>query len=120
MGFDAEYFETGTYEDFECSVCLSVLENPQMIEKCGHIFCETCLDGIRSTGSLCPIDRKPFDLQFIRKPFPFFMSVYHKLQMKCKFWPECREQIRIENFHSHAQNCFCNRENMLTCDKCKF
>ena len=120
MGFEADYFETGTYEDFECAVCLGVLEDPKMIEKCEHIFCKTCLENIHNEDSMCPIDREPFDLQSIRKPFPFFTSVYCELRMKCKFSPQCREQIPIESFHSHAQNCFCNRENKLTCDKCKF
>jgi len=37
----------------DCSICLQVLQKPQMVSCCGHRFCLKCIDSLRSTK--CPL-----------------------------------------------------------------
>ena len=121
MGFDSERLFTEVLEEFLCDICLEALKNPKMLEKCGHIFCNECLLGLLDKAdSSCPLDRKAFNKECIVRPIPVFLSIYHKLQIKCEFWPNCEEQINVHNYDSHCENCSFNPLNMLTCEKCKF
>ena len=45
----------------ECSVCLSILKEPQLIDcDCGSSFCRTCIQPIKSEGKPCPLCNGPF------------------------------------------------------------
>ena len=120
MGFDIDDFVSEVWDDYKCPICLDVLEYPQMLEKCRHIFCKLCIDQILDVKSYCPLDRQQFVKESIQKPIASFMSGYLELQIKCKFYPDCEEQINIENYYSHCEACFFNPKKNLTCCKCKF
>ena len=42
-------------EELQCSVCLSVLCNPNLTSCCGNHFCQGCIEKIRSDGKPCPL-----------------------------------------------------------------
>ena len=45
----------------ECSVCLSILREPQLVDcDCGSSFCRTCIQPIKSEGKSCPLCNGPF------------------------------------------------------------
>ena len=45
----------------ECSVCLSILKEPHLIDcDCGSSFCRTCIQPIKSEGKPCPLCNRPF------------------------------------------------------------
>ena len=45
----------------ECSVCLSILKEPHLIDcDCGSSFCRTCIQPIKSEGKPCPLCNGPF------------------------------------------------------------
>ena len=39
----------------ECPVCLLLLREPHLVGCCGHHFCASCVDRIRSSGKTCPL-----------------------------------------------------------------
>ena len=39
----------------DCSICLSVLREPHLISCCGHNFCQTCINHIKTNGKSCPL-----------------------------------------------------------------
>ncbi len=42
-------------EDLHCSICLSVLRNPNLTSCCGNHFCQECIERIQSDGKPCPL-----------------------------------------------------------------
>ena len=45
----------------ECSVCLYLLKDPQLIDcECGANFCRTCIEPIKEDGEPCPLCKGPF------------------------------------------------------------
>ena len=42
-------------KDYQCSICLLVLNKPHLTECCGHHFCERCLDAIKAAHKPCPM-----------------------------------------------------------------
>ena len=56
-GFDPDEFDLveNPPEELQCSVCLSVLCNPNLTSCCGNHFCQGCIEKIRSDGKPCPL-----------------------------------------------------------------
>ena len=45
----------------ECSVCLCILEEPQLLNcSCGAHFCKSCIEPVRSSLKPCPLCKSPF------------------------------------------------------------
>ena len=43
MGIDSELMDAKVDEEFICSICTEILENPVEIKDCEHIFCDECI-----------------------------------------------------------------------------
>lgn len=119
MGFEHDEFHGEIDENFDCSICLDVMQNPKMI-KCEHLFCDACIRQVLKEHARCPLDRTPFGESDIRKPFIFFTSVYETLKKKCPFWPECEAEVLIKDSESHSASCDYNPMNNVHCDNRKF
>ena len=48
------------YEDYICSICTNILENPLCCSDsdCDSLFCKDCIEGM--IGNKCPLCRKSF------------------------------------------------------------
>ena len=59
-GYDCEFVQPPP-EAFQtdCSICLLVLREPHLISCCGHNFCRTCIDHIKTDGKNCPLCNAP-------------------------------------------------------------
>ena len=59
-GYDCEFVQPPP-EAFQtdCSICLLVLREPHLISCCGHNFCRTCIDRIKTDGKNCPLCNAP-------------------------------------------------------------
>lgn len=49
-------------DDNNCSICLEVITN-KSVTKCGHIFCAECIKNCLQYKKMCPMCKKPIDLQ---------------------------------------------------------
>ena len=54
MGFERVLFEDAVDEDFICSICQDVLENPVSACVEGHTHCEQCIKKWQEKGKNCP------------------------------------------------------------------
>ena len=53
-GYDLEFLET-LPDEFECSVCLLVLRDPQIVDCCGVKYCLSCIERISLANKPCPL-----------------------------------------------------------------
>ena len=67
----------------ECSICLSVLDNPHMIDcKCGTSFCRVCIQPTLDEKRPCPLCNSSFSLSV---PNPSVQRAINSLQVYCSF-----------------------------------
>ena len=73
----------------ECSVCLSILKEPQLIDcDCGSSFCRTCIQPIKSEGKPCPLCNGPFTTAI---PDCRLNRTLNSLQVYCSYkTPGCK------------------------------
>src|SRR6218665_3273864 len=120
MGYDPNLFMSDVTPELICSICLQIMSDPMMLDKCEHFFCRDCILAKLDDSPMCPIDRGPFEQSEIRKPFPFIVNLLGNLQMKCRFHPECEDIIKQKEVIDHEFHCSFNPLNNLTCEKCKY
>ena len=59
-GYDCEFVQPPPeIIQTDCSICLLVLREPHLISCCGHSFCRTCIDRIKTDGKNCPLCNVP-------------------------------------------------------------
>ena len=67
----------------ECSVCLSIFKEPQLIDcDCGSSFCRTCIQPIMSEGKPCPLCNGPFTTAI---PDRWLNRTLNSLQVYCSY-----------------------------------
>lgn len=47
--------KTEEKEDDECPICKDTIENKEILEKCKHAFCKTCIDRAMAFKQACPV-----------------------------------------------------------------
>lgn len=84
MGYDLTRFIGEIDEEFHCSVCAMVFENPVQTP-CEHLFCNECIKLWLSNNMTCPVDRKHVSHGDLKPPGRYFRNLLAKLQIKCDF-----------------------------------
>lgn len=116
MGFDQERFLTPPDDEFLCSICLSVFDDP-VNGPCGHAFCTKCIDHwIPTAVNTCPLDKKPLcrkDLTPVCLPF---RNLLYRLEMKCDFeHAGCEEVFPLSMIKEHVKLCEFNPDGEMVC-----
>lgn len=100
MGFLTTLFTSPPNENFVCSICHDVFENPSSC-RCGHTFCRECLDEAIYGAEKCPICRA-----VIRKKDIFqnlvLRSLIGDLEMRCQ--NGCEWTSKVAECESHRKN----------------
>lgn len=84
MGYESIRFVSEVDEEFYCSICTMVLEDP-MESPCEHLFCNECVKRWLATDRRCPVDRSSLKLDMLKHPARFFRNMLDKLEIKCDF-----------------------------------
>ena len=42
-------------EEFNCPICLGILQDPYLTACCGNHFCEACIDNVKNNNDKCPL-----------------------------------------------------------------
>jgi len=53
-GYDYDFIDSPS-DELTCSICLSVLRDPNLTSCCGNHFCRSCITRIRDEGNPCPL-----------------------------------------------------------------
>ncbi|PFX14193.1 TNF receptor-associated factor 4 [Stylophora pistillata] len=103
-GYDFE-FTSKVPDDLECPVCHFAMKDPVQIVRCGHRFCNLCLEGCFSRHSLeCPVDRQPFSPDKIFSDIACHRRILN-LTAKCSYagCPWKGELRAVEQHHNVCQ-----------------
>ena len=120
MGYDAVRFVNPVDEEFLCSICLGVFENP-VHGRCGHTYCRTCIiDWITNHENTCPLDRiSLYPEELVEAPLPL-KNLINRLLIKCEYECEgCTHVCMISSYNIHHYNCMFNPKSPMFCDKCR-
>lgn len=82
MGYEMDRFVSEVDEEFVCSICLSVFEDP-VNGPCGHVFCNKCITSwIPINVNSCPIDKKPLFKRELQPACLPFRRLISRLELK--------------------------------------
>ena len=78
-GYDYE-FVSNPLDELTCSICLSVLRDPNLTSCCGNHFCQSCISHIKNKRNQCPLCQEPDFTVMLDK---FFARRVNELKIKC-------------------------------------
>ncbi|KAI2799124.1 E3 ubiquitin-protein ligase NRDP1 [Blomia tropicalis] len=115
MGFDTEQFDDEINEEFICTICAGVLEDP-LITHCDHLFCFKCIHDWLRANRTCPIDRLNLR-KCMLKPAPrSIRNIINRLPIQCDFQPDgCPQRIPLEQYRAHLKQCPHNPTRLVKC-----
>lgn len=115
MGYDLTRFSCEIHEEFICTICTSVLENPVQTP-CEHFFCSECIKGWLSINNSCPVDRKQLETDDLMVPSRVLRNLLNNLDIKCE-QEGCGAIIKLESLEHHISKCEYNLNEKVVCDK---
>ncbi len=55
-GYECQFVESTSSDlQTECSICLSILRRPYLVDCCGYRFCHSCIETIQNSHKPCPL-----------------------------------------------------------------
>lgn len=84
MGYEITRFIGRIDEEFLCSICTMVLQNPVQ-SSCEHMFCDSCIKDWLLLDQRCPEDRLPLKFDQLKTPGRVIRNLLNKLNIKCDF-----------------------------------
>ena len=78
-GYDYEFVDCPS-DELICSICLSVLRDPNLTSCCGNHFCQSCICRIKSEQNPCPLCQEQCYTVMLDK---FFIRRVKELKIKC-------------------------------------
>ena len=99
-------------DEFICSICQDILEEPVVTQCCRQSFCKVCINQWLSSNNTCPYDRKKLSVNQL-SPLPrMYINLLNKLNIKCvNYGNGCQSIVRFEEMSNHMKTC-------NTCDSC--
>ena len=120
MGQKVNLFLNGPIDnEFICSLCRDVLQDPVMISSCEHVFCVVCITN-RLTGSkTCPKDGRNIGfrpLEQLKTPPRPFLNLLNGLRRRCQFQAfGCHAVITVGTTKEHEEVCPVNPTRTRAC-----
>ena len=105
-GYEHCRFETDVDENFHCSICHNVLEEPRMCRNNEQLFCLDCItEYLRVNSQTCPECNEHLSVDTLRRAR--LGSIYlSKLKINCDHASRgCPEFICLEELKTHVATC---------------
>ena len=84
----------------ECSVCLCVLDEPQLVDcSCGAHFCKSCIEPVKAAKKPCPLCKGPFSTLILDR---HLQRTINGLKICCPFKSDgCKWVDELKNVSEH-------------------
>lgn len=107
MGYPEEEFEhpDRISQVLKCQICMEVLENPQIVIVCEHIFCDHCIHDWLDRKLKCPVCRVPISIdreRDVRAAPLMIRQLISDLSMKCQ---NCDTVLPVDQMLNHKKTC---------------
>jgi len=109
-GYDYKFMVEPS-EDFICTLCHLVLKNPLQLEDCGHIFCKSCYESMKSHTEanflelICPLDRQKIHPTHVFKDKATERKILN-LKVLCQNFGDCCTWTgELRNIENHEESC---------------
>jgi len=117
MGIDTG-LAIGQFDDeFVCSICTDIVQNPVVIPVCDHYFCDSCIRPWVQSKANCPIDRDPVEEAALTKPCRYFRNKLARVHFHCQF-TDCNSETTYDGFEVHKNSCRYNPDAWMDCTFC--
>ena len=95
-------FVSEVTDDVSCSICLSVLVQPNLTDCCGNHFCRACIARVKEDGMPCPLCQEPSFTTMLNKSLSRKLN---QLEVKCPNASEgCSWTGELAGVDKHAQD----------------
>ncbi|XP_066292163.1 E3 ubiquitin-protein ligase PDZRN3-like [Branchiostoma lanceolatum] len=101
--FELEMFDPPPDQEFICSICRCVMEDPQECP-CGHVFCKECIQQWLRSHSNCPNCRK--QCYQVKPVLPMVRNLINHLTIRCEnHQAGCDKKVQLEYYDNHKKVC---------------
>ncbi|CAF1276658.1 unnamed protein product [Rotaria magnacalcarata] len=115
MGFDIQRFPNNIDEEFICSICGGVLQDPLQIPTCEHTFCQACIEEWLSQTKICPIDRTPVEINQMKLVPRILKNLLNRLDIRCEN-EGCMTIVKLEVLTNHLADCEYTKNKVIQCE----
>ena len=107
-GFDENRFEdsVGVSENFKCSICLNVLNNPKSCRNNEHYFCFGCIGEHLKNSHTCPECMEELTPETLGTPPRVLLNCISELRIKCDYVERgCSDPVQLGRLQNHLDQC---------------
>ncbi|CAB4031746.1 E3 ubiquitin- ligase PDZRN3 [Paramuricea clavata] len=105
-GFDENRFESPVSENFKCSICLNVLNEPKSCRNNQHYFCFGCIGQHLENYHTCPECMEELTPETLGTPPRVLMNCIAELPIKCNYSERgCSDRVQLGRLQNHLDQC---------------
>jgi hypothetical protein len=105
-GFDENRFESPVSENFKCSICLNVLNDPKSCRNNQHYFCFGCIGQHLANFHTCPECMEELTPETLGTPPRVLMNCIAELPIKCNHSERgCSDRVQLGRLQNHLDQC---------------
>ena len=105
-GFDENRFESPVSENFKCSICLNVLNDPKSCRNNQHYFCFGCIGQHLANFHTCPECMEELTPETLGTPPRVLMNCIAELPIKCNYSERgCSDRVQLGRLQNHLDQC---------------
>ncbi|XP_028415445.1 E3 ubiquitin-protein ligase PDZRN3-B-like [Dendronephthya gigantea] len=106
-GFDENRFEGLVSENFKCTICFNVLNDPKSCQNNQHYFCNACIHQyVQNYSQTCPECRQDLTVETLVTPPRILLNCISELRIKCDHVERgCAARVQLEKLKNHLDEC---------------
>ena len=104
--YQEDRFEFPVSENFKCSICFNVLNNPKGCRKNQHYFCIACIRKHLGNSHTCPECMDELTPETLVDPPRVLLNCIQELRVKCGYSDRgCPEYVQLCRLQNHVDEC---------------
>ncbi|XP_028415449.1 TNF receptor-associated factor 3-like [Dendronephthya gigantea] len=106
-GFDENRFDGPVSDNFKCTICFNVLNDPKSCQKNQHYFCNACIHQyVQDYSQTCPECRQELTVETLVTPPRILLNCISELRIKCDHVKRgCADRIQLGKLKNHLEEC---------------